>query len=73
MKGRAHKMVVFQWQDGKKVLVWPEKLALGQPRFPTPAVESTPVRGSKGPAPSGALSCVGALTCGRECGLGSTS
>ena len=33
----AHKMVLFQWQDGKKVIVWPEELAPGQPRFPTPA------------------------------------
>jgi len=33
----AHKMVLFQWQDGKKVIVWPEDLAPGTPRFPTPA------------------------------------
>lgn len=33
----AHKMVLFQWQDGKKVIVWPEELAPGKPRFPTPA------------------------------------
>ena len=32
----AHKMVMFQWQDGKKVIVWPEELAPGKPRFPTP-------------------------------------
>jgi branched-chain amino acid transport system substrate-binding protein len=32
----AHKMVMFQWQDGKKVIVWPEELAPGHPRFPTP-------------------------------------
>ncbi len=32
----SHKMVTFQWQDGKKVLVWPEELAQGKPRFPTP-------------------------------------
>lgn len=32
----AHKMVLFQWQDGKKVIVWPEELAPGRPRFPTP-------------------------------------
>jgi branched-chain amino acid transport system substrate-binding protein len=32
----AHKMVTFQWQDGKKVVVWPTELAPGQPRFPTP-------------------------------------
>jgi branched-chain amino acid transport system substrate-binding protein len=32
----AHKMVTFQWQNGKKVIVWPEELAPGKPRFPTP-------------------------------------
>ena len=32
----AHKMVMFQWQDGKKLVVWPEELAPGRPRFPTP-------------------------------------
>ncbi|HEX6007041.1 MAG TPA: amino acid ABC transporter substrate-binding protein [Burkholderiales bacterium] len=32
----AHKMVMFQWQDGKKVIVWPEELAADRPRFPTP-------------------------------------
>ncbi len=32
----AHKMVTFQWQDGRKVIVWPEELAPGKPRFPTP-------------------------------------
>ena len=32
----AHKMLLFQWQDGKKVIVWPEELAPGKPRFPTP-------------------------------------
>ena len=32
----AHKMVTIQWQDGKKVIVWPEELAPGKPRFPTP-------------------------------------
>jgi len=32
----AHKMVTFQWQDGKKVIVWPEELAADRPRFPTP-------------------------------------
>jgi hypothetical protein len=29
-------MVVFQWQDGKKVIVWPDALVPGKPRFPTP-------------------------------------
>jgi branched-chain amino acid transport system substrate-binding protein len=32
----GHKMVVFQWQDGKKAIVWPEDLAPARPRFPTP-------------------------------------
>ena len=33
----AHKMVILQWQDGKKVTVWPDELASGKARFPTPA------------------------------------
>jgi branched-chain amino acid transport system substrate-binding protein len=32
----AHKMLMFQWQDAKKVILWPEELAPGKPRFPTP-------------------------------------
>jgi branched-chain amino acid transport system substrate-binding protein len=32
----AHKMVTFQWQEGKKVVVWPDELAQGKARFPTP-------------------------------------
>ena len=32
----AHKMVMFQWQDGRKVTVWPDDLAGGKPRYPTP-------------------------------------
>jgi len=32
----AHKMVIFQWQAEKKITVWPEDLAQGKPRFPTP-------------------------------------
>ena len=32
----AHKMLLFQWQDGKKAILWPEELAPGKPRFPTP-------------------------------------
>jgi branched-chain amino acid transport system substrate-binding protein len=32
----AHKMVLFQWQDGKKVTIWPDELANGKVRFPTP-------------------------------------
>jgi hypothetical protein len=27
---------MFQWQDGKKVTVWPDDLAGGKARFPTP-------------------------------------
>ncbi len=32
----AHKMAMFQWQDGKKVIVWPDDVATGPLRFPTP-------------------------------------
>ncbi len=32
----AHTMLTFQWQDGKKVIVWPDELAPWKPRFPTP-------------------------------------
>ena len=32
----AHKMVMLQWQDGKRVVVWPDDLASGKPRYPTP-------------------------------------
>ena len=32
----SHKMVVFQWQEGKKVIVWPDEMAVGKARFPTP-------------------------------------
>jgi branched-chain amino acid transport system substrate-binding protein len=32
----SHKMVMFQWQEGKKVIVWPDELAVGKARFPTP-------------------------------------
>lgn len=38
----AHKMVLFQWQDGKKVIVWPEELAADRPRFPTPPWNQRP-------------------------------
>ncbi len=38
----AHRMVTFQWQDGKKVIVWPEDLAPGTPRFPTPPWSGRP-------------------------------
>jgi len=33
----AHKMVTFQWQKEKKVVVWPDDLAQGKVQFPTPA------------------------------------
>ncbi len=32
----SHKMITFQWQDGKKAIVWPDELASGKVRFPTP-------------------------------------
>ena len=32
----AHKMVTFQWQKEKKVVVWPDDLAQGKITFPTP-------------------------------------
>jgi branched-chain amino acid transport system substrate-binding protein len=32
----AHKMVMLQWQDGKRVVVWPDDLAGGKVRYPTP-------------------------------------
>ncbi len=32
----SHKMVMFQWQEGRKVIVWPDELAAGKARFPTP-------------------------------------
>jgi len=38
----GHKMVMFQWQDGKKAIVWPEELAPGKPRFPTPPWSQRP-------------------------------
>ena len=38
----AHKMLLFQWQDGKKAIVWPEELAANQPRFPTPPWSQRP-------------------------------
>jgi len=33
----AHKMVMIQWQDGKRVTVWPAHLADGKAIYPTPA------------------------------------
>ena len=38
----GHKRLLFQWQDGKKVIVWPEELAANQPRFPTPPWNQRP-------------------------------
>ncbi len=32
----AHKAVTTQWQDGKQVILWPDDVATGKPRFPTP-------------------------------------
>jgi branched-chain amino acid transport system substrate-binding protein len=32
----AHKFVTSQWQDGKKVVVWPDAVATGKARLPTP-------------------------------------
>jgi branched-chain amino acid transport system substrate-binding protein len=32
----AHKMVMIQWQDGKRLVVWPDDLANGKLRYPTP-------------------------------------
>jgi branched-chain amino acid transport system substrate-binding protein len=38
----AHKLLLFQWQDGQKVIVWPEELAPGKQRFPTPPWSQRP-------------------------------
>ena len=38
----GHQMLMFQWQDGKRVIVWPEELAPGTPRFPTPSWNQRP-------------------------------
>jgi branched-chain amino acid transport system substrate-binding protein len=32
----AHQFVTSQWQDGKKVVVWPQAVATGKARLPTP-------------------------------------
>jgi branched-chain amino acid transport system substrate-binding protein len=32
----AHKMVLHQWQNGKKVTVWPANISDGKPAYPTP-------------------------------------
>ncbi len=36
------KIVLVQWQDGKRVIIWPEDLAPGKPRFPTPPWSQRP-------------------------------
>jgi branched-chain amino acid transport system substrate-binding protein len=33
----ANRGLFIQWQDGRKVVVWPEEVAAAQPRIPTPA------------------------------------
>jgi len=38
----GHKILMFQWQDGKKAIVWPEELAADKPRFPTPSWSKRP-------------------------------
>jgi branched-chain amino acid transport system substrate-binding protein len=38
----GHKMLLVQWQDGKRVIVWPEELAPDKPRFPTPPWSQRP-------------------------------
>ena len=32
----AHKAVTIQWQDGKQVVIWPDEVATGKARLPTP-------------------------------------
>ena len=32
----AHKAVTIQWQDGKQAIVWPDDVANGKARLPTP-------------------------------------
>jgi branched-chain amino acid transport system substrate-binding protein len=32
----GHKSVTIQWQDAKQVVVWPQDVAAGKARFPTP-------------------------------------
>ena len=38
----ARKVLLFQWQDGQKVIVWPEELAPDRSRFPTPTWNQRP-------------------------------
>ncbi|HSF07417.1 MAG TPA: hypothetical protein VLG10_16680 [Methylomirabilota bacterium] len=61
----AHKMLLFQWQDGQKVIVWPEELAPGKAALPDAAVESAPVSNvakARGLAPSRPGYCSGRNT-----------
>jgi branched-chain amino acid transport system substrate-binding protein len=32
----AHRAITIQWQDGKQIVVWPDEVAAGKARFPTP-------------------------------------
>ena len=32
----AHKAITIQWQNGQQVVVWPDDVTSGKPRFPTP-------------------------------------
>ena len=38
----GHRMLLTQWQDGKRAIVWPEELSPSQPRFPTPPWSQRP-------------------------------
>ena len=38
----GHRLLMLQWQDGQKVIVWPEELAPGTSRFPTPPWSQRP-------------------------------
>ncbi|MBI4269414.1 MAG: amino acid ABC transporter substrate-binding protein [Candidatus Rokubacteria bacterium] len=38
----GHKMLMYQWQDGKKVIVWPGEIAPSKPRFPMPPWSQRP-------------------------------
>jgi uncharacterized protein YheU (UPF0270 family) len=35
----GHTMVDIQWQDGQRVIVWPEKAQTGQVVYPMPTFE----------------------------------
>jgi branched-chain amino acid transport system substrate-binding protein len=32
----ANRGLFVQWQDGRKVVVWPDEFATAEPRYPTP-------------------------------------